>query len=130
MPLTILLIIKFKINGIIISNSSDRNRDKLLDLKKDEQGGLSGKPIQELSTLMVKKFHKELKKKISIIGVGGVDSGKSMFEKIAAGADAIQLYTGMIFEGPGIVRDIKKDLIAILKKEKIKNLREAVGINS
>ena len=124
------LIIKFKINGIIISNSSDRNRDKLLDLKKDEQGGLSGKPIQELSTLMVKKFHKELKKKISIIGVGGVDSGKSMFEKIAAGADAIQLYTGMIFEGPGIVRDIKKDLIAILKKEKIKNLREAVGINS
>ena len=53
-----------------------------------------------------------------------------MFEKIAAGADAVQLYTGMIFEGPGIVRNIKKDLIAILKKEKIKNLREAVGINT
>ena len=124
------LIIKFKIDGIIISNSSDKNRDKLLDSKKNEEGGLSGKPIQELSTLMVKKFHKELKKKISIIGVGGVDSGKSMFEKIAAGADAVQLYTGMIFEGPGIVRNIKKDLIAILKKEKIKNLREAVGINT
>ena len=59
-----------------------------------------------------------------------MDSGKSMFEKIAAGADAVQLYTGMIFEGPSIVRNIKKDLIAILKKEKIKNLREAVGINT
>ena len=62
--------------------------------------------------------------------MGGVDSGKSAFEKIAAGANAVQLYTGMIYKGPGIVKEIKKDLIEILKKEKIKNISEAVGSRS
>ena len=70
------------------------------------------------------------KRKIKIIGVGGVDSGQSAYEKITAGADAVQLYTGMVYKGPGIVKEIKKDLISILKKEKIKNISEAVGINA
>mgnify|MGYP005722786417 FL=1 len=61
---------------------------------------------------------------------GGVDSGESAFEKITAGADAVQLYTGMVYKGPGIVKEIKKDLISILKKENLKNISEAVGINA
>ena len=69
-------------------------------------------------------------KKIKIIGVGGIDSGSSAFEKIAAGADLIQLYTGMVYKGPGVVKEIKKELISILKNKKIKNIREAVGINA
>ena len=59
-----------------------------------------------------------------------MDSGKSAFEKITAGADAIQLYTGMVYKGPGVVKEIKKELISILKKENIKNISEAVGINA
>ena len=59
-----------------------------------------------------------------------MDSGKSAFEKIIAGADAIQLYTGMVYKGPGIVKEIKKELISILKKENLKNISEAVGINA
>ena len=82
------------------------------------------------STNLIKKFYKETKGKIKIIGVGGVDSGESAFEKITAGADAVQLYTGMVYKGPGIVKEIKKDLISILKKENIKNVSEAVGINA
>ena len=62
--------------------------------------------------------------------MGGVDSGKSAFEKISAGADAIQLYTGMVYKGPGIVKQIKRELISILKKENFKNIREAVGIKA
>jgi len=62
--------------------------------------------------------------------VGGVDSGESAFEKITAGADAIQLYTGMVYKGPGIVKDIKKELISILKKENLKDISEAIGINA
>ena len=57
----------------------------------------------------IKKFYKETKGEIQIIGVGGVDSGQSAFEKITAGADAVQLYTGMVYKGPGIVREIKKE---------------------
>ena len=63
---------------------------------------------------MIKRFYKETKGKIKIIGVGGVDSGQSAYEKITAGADAVQLYTGMVYKGPGIVKEIKKDLISIL----------------
>ena len=59
-----------------------------------------------------------------------MDSGESAFEKITAGADAVQLYTGMVYKGPGIVKEIKKDLISILKKEKLNNVSEAVGINA
>ncbi len=79
---------------------------------------------------MIKKFYNKLKGRVFIIGVGGVDSGLSAFEKITAGANAVQLYTGMIYKGPGIVKEIKKDLIQILKKEKIKSITEAIGINS
>ena len=56
------------------------------------------------------------KGKIVIIGVGGVDTGQSAFEKISAGARAVQLYTGMVYKGPGVVKDMKKELISILKK--------------
>ena len=79
---------------------------------------------------MIKKFYKDTKRKVQIIGVGGVDSGLAAFEKISAGANAIQLYTGMVYKGPGIVKEMKKELISILKKEKLKNIAEAVGINT
>ena len=62
--------------------------------------------------------------------MGGVDSGKAAFEKLSVGANAVQLYTGMVFKGPGIVKDIKKDLISILKKENLKKIDEVIGINA
>ena len=121
---------KYKISGIIVSNTSDSNRENLSDVQKSEKGGLSGQPLKDLSTSLIKKFYKNTKGKIKIIGVGGVDSGLTAFEKISAGADAIQLYTGMVYKGPGIVKDMKKELISILKKENLKNISEAVGINA
>ena len=124
------IIKKYKINGVIISNTTDKNREKLLDGKKNESGGLSGKPIKNISTNLIKKFYKELNRKINIIGVGGVDSGESAFDKITAGADVVQLYTGMVYRGPGVVKEIKKELISILKNNKIKNISDAVGINA
>ena len=121
------LIIKFKIDGIIVSNTTDRNRENLIDKQKIETGGLSGQPIRELSTNLIKKFYKETKGQIKIIGVGGVDSGKSAFEKISAGADAVQLYTGMVYKGPGIAKKISEDLNDLLKKEGVTNISEIVG---
>ena len=124
------LIIKFNIEGIIISNTSDKNRDNLEDIKKLEIGGLSGKPLIDISTNLIKKFYNELKGKTKIIGVGGVDSGTSAYDKIAAGANLVQLYTGMVYKGPNIVKEIKEELIKKLMKEKIKNIDEIVGINA
>ena len=124
------LIFKYKINGVILSNTTDKNRENLADKDKNEKGGLSGLPIRDLSTQLIRKFYKETNGKIPIIGVGGIDSGEAAFEKISAGATAVQLYTGMVYKGPGIVKDIKKDLIQILKKQNIKSISEAIGINS
>ena len=121
------IIINQKISGVILTNTSNINRSSLKSSNKNQVGGLSGKPIRELSTRLIKKFYKELKGKAYIIGVGGVDSGKSAFEKITAGANAVQLYTGMIYKGPGIVKAIKKELIEILETEGIKNIKDAVG---
>jgi len=124
------MVLKFKIDGLILTNTTNRNRTDLFDTNKNEPGGLSGLPLQKLSLKFIKNFYKSTKGKIPIIGVGGIDNGQSVFDKISAGATVIQLYTGMVYKGPGVVKDIKKELIKILKKEKIKNIQQAVGINS
>ena len=123
------LVLQNNIDGLILTNTTNENRENLLDNKKNERGGLSGKPIRNLSTEIIKKFYKHLKWKIPIIGVGGVDSGKSAFEKLAAGASAIQLYTGMIYKGPSIVKQIKKELIDIMKIKGFNNIKEIQGSN-
>ena len=116
-----------EIEIIIVSNSSDKNRDKLNNINKLEKGGLSGKPLYEISNNVISKFYKLLGNKIKIIGVGGVDSGETAFEKIIRGASLVQLYTGMVYKGPGIASSISSELIDILKNKGFKNISEAVG---
>jgi len=115
------------IEAIIISNTSDSTRDKLSNIQRHQKGGVSGKPIREKSIKLIGKFYKILKGKIKIIGVGGVDSGRSAYEKFLAGADYIQLYTGMVFRGPNIVNMIKKELKELLLKDGVKNYTEIIG---
>ena len=121
------LVLDYKIDGVILTNTTDSNRQNLISKKKEEVGGLSGKPLRNLSTKLIKKFYRSLKNKVPIIGVGGVDSGKTAFEKISAGASALQLYTSMVYEGPMVVKKIKIELIKILKEQGFKNLKDAIG---
>ena len=121
--------IKNDISGIILTNTTNSNKDKLISDFKKEEGGLSGEPLQQMSTNMIKKFYKQLNGKIPIIGVGGVNSGKSAYEKIIAGASLLQLYTGLVYKGPSIVKNIKKELIQILKVEGLNNIKDAIGKN-
>jgi len=119
--------IKHNISAIILTNTTNGNRSNLKSKFKDEEGGLSGKPLYQLSNNMIKNFYKELKNKIPIIGVGGINSGKSAYDKIVAGASLLQLYTGFVYRGPSTAKEIKKELIEILKAEGMKNIEEAVG---
>ena len=118
---------KNDISAIILTNTTNSNRDYLVSEAKKEEGGLSGEPMQQISTNIIKKFYKQLNGKIPIIGVGGVNSGKSAYEKIIAGASLLQLYTGFIYRGPSTAKDIKKELIQILKAEGLNNIKEAIG---
>ena len=119
--------IKHNISAIILTNTTNSNRDNLKNESKKEEGGLSGEPLQEISTNIIKNFYKQLRGKIPIIGVGGVNSGKSAYEKIIAGASLLQLYTGFVYRGPSAAKDIKKELIQILKAEGISNIKDAIG---
>ena len=124
------VLLNYNIPAIIISNTTENNRDSLVNSNKYQKGGLSGKPLEEKSNLLIKKFYKIFQGKIKIIGVGGVDSGKSVYEKLLCGANLIQLYTGMVYEGPNIVNKIIEELNGILKKEGINDLSTIIGSKS
>jgi dihydroorotate dehydrogenase len=121
------VLLDYKVSAVIISNTTARNREKLNNILKHQKGGLSGKPLEEEANKLISKFYKLLKNRIEIIGVGGVDSGESAHRKFLAGASHVQLYTGMVFQGPNIVGKIKKELKEILIADGIKNFREIIG---
>ena len=121
------ILLENEIKAIIISNTSESSRNLLSDIQRHQKGGLSGKPIETKSNILINKFYKLLKGKIKIIGVGGVDSGQAAYNKFLAGADFIQLYTGMVFKGPNIAGIIKKDLKDLLLRDGVKNFNEIVG---
>ena len=121
------ILLNYEIKAIIISNTTDSNREKLVNISKSEKGGLSGKPLEIKSNQLINKFYNLLKEKIQIIGVGGVDSGKSAYDKFLAGASYIQLYTGMVYQGPNIVTKIKKELKELLINKGAKTFKEIIG---
>ena len=121
------ILLENEIKMIIISNTSESSRNDLKNIQKHQKGGLSGKPIEIKSNILINKFYKLLNGKIKIIGVGGVDSGQAAYDKFLAGADFIQLYTGMVFKGPNIAGIIKKDLKDLLLRDGVKNYTEIVG---
>ena len=108
------LVAETKIDGVIASNTSvTRNNLKASDqlLKEIGNGGLSGQPIKELSTRVIRYLAQNSNKAFPIIGVGGIHSAKDALDKIEAGADLVQIYTGFIYEGPGLIKKINKALL-------------------
>ena len=117
------------VNGLIVSNATNY-RPGLLHSPQNliqESGGLSGTPLKELSTRAIRQLYAWTGGTVPIIGVGGIESGDDAYEKITAGASAVQLFTAMAFFGPPIVRKVKRDLAEILIKNGFKSVQEAVG---
>ncbi|XP_064292176.1 dihydroorotate dehydrogenase (quinone), mitochondrial isoform X2 [Plodia interpunctella] len=116
-----------KVDGLIISNTTI-DRSSLVNKEfSNEIGGLSGKPLTNKSTEMIKQVYTMTKGKIPIIGVGGVFTGQDAYEKILAGANAVQIYTSFIYEGPPIITRIKSDLAELLQRDGYKCVNEAIG---
>lgn len=101
-------LLKNKVDALIATNTT-LSRDAVASLKHgDEMGGLSGNPVKDLSTKAIKIFHKHLKQEIPIIGVGGISSAEDAQEKLNAGATLVQVYTGLIYEGPNLIKRCQK----------------------
>ena len=101
-----------KIDGVIATNTT-LDRNGLISKNKNQNGGLSGKPLCDRSTEVIKFLSEKSNKKFTIIGVGGIHSAEDAIKKINAGADLIQLYTGFIYEGPSLVKEINKAIAKI-----------------
>ena len=99
-----------KIDGVIASNTT-LSREKLISSNRSEMGGLSGKPIAERSTEVIRFLHEKSNNAFPIIGVGGIHSPEDAINKLNAGASLIQLYTGFVYEGPGLIKKINKAIL-------------------
>lgn len=118
-------VLSSKIDGLIISNTTI-SRDSI-STDTLEKGGLSGKPIFDISTKQLRMAYKYTNGKIPLIGVGGVDSAEKAYEKIKNGASLIQLYTGLVYNGPNLIKDINEDLSSLIERDGYSNISEAVG---
>ncbi len=122
------LTLAYALDALIISNTTIARPESLRSVQKYEAGGLSGKPLFEPSTQVLKLFAQALGKRLPLIGVGGIDSGRAALAKIKAGASAVQLYSAMVFEGPGLAPRIARDLDALLAAEGFATIADAVGV--
>lgn len=129
------LILDENIDGIIATNTSlDRLGFEQRKIKQtglllsEENGGLSGKPLQRKANQIISHIH-NIDNNINLIGVGGIDSPKSAWERICSGASLVQIYTGWIYKGPQLVPNILNGIIKQINIHQLSNVREAIGSN-
>lgn len=113
------------LDGVIATNTTTERPESLRNPNRTEEGGLSGTPLEARATQMV-KFVAE-RTDIPVVGVGGVSSAEGAYRKIRAGASLVQLYTGLIYYGPAIARDINRGLLDLLERDGFESVEDAVG---
>ena len=119
-----------RIAGIVATNTTitrPKTEDANLARIYAEAGGLSGRPLAKRSTVVIRHLHRQTRGALPIIGVGGIFNAEDAWEKIQAGASLVQIYTGLVYEGPGVVREIVAGLAARLRAAGLTELRQAVG---
>ncbi len=122
-----------KISGIIATNTTTSRDGLKTDLARVSEigaGGLSGDPLRHQSNVVIRHLYRSLRKEIPIIGVGGIRSAEDAYEKMCAGATLVQVYTGLIYQGPGLVHTINKGLLRCLDRDGIESIENAVGIRA
>ena len=117
----------FEVAGIVATNASAFMRDSLKSPLGREPGGLSGRPITSMVTNFVSHIYKNTGGRLPIIGVGGIFNARDAYDKITAGASAVQIYTGFVYEGPAAVKRINQGLIKLLERDGFRSVGEAVG---
>lgn len=123
------VILDLNVNGVILTNTTI-DKKVLGNYPVVEDGGISGVPLRVRSTEVIRLAYKKLQGRIPIIGVGGIDSGQAALEKIQAGANLFQIYTGYIYKGPFLPASILEYLDRFMKKQGIANISELVGTES
>ncbi len=116
-----------ELDGIVATNTT-LQRDAV-GVRSELPGGLSGEPLNPLARAMIARLYEHLRGRITLVGVGGVASAEDAYGQIRAGANLVELYTGLIYQGPGLVRAIKRGLMRLLARDGFRSISEAVGSN-
>jgi dihydroorotate dehydrogenase len=122
-----------QVAGIIATNTTitrPQTNDPALQQIYSETGGLSGRPLGARSTEVIRHLYRQTRGKLPIIGVGGIFDAADAWEKISAGASLLQIYTGLVYEGPGVVRAVVAGLLDRLEQHGLKDLSQAVGVEA
>lgn len=117
------------VDGMIVGNTTVSRPPGLLGPHRDEAGGLSGRPLFALSTRVLSEMYRLTEGRLPLVGCGGVASGEDAYAKIRAGASLVQLYTALVYEGPGLVRRVKLGLAGCLRADGFTRVADAVGAN-
>ena len=124
------LALNHKIDGLIVSNTTISRENSLKSKHKNESGGLSGKPLFDLSTQALSDIYRLTKGQIPIVGVGGISTPEKAYAKIKSGASLVQIYSSLIFHGFSLVNEINQGLEKLLEKDGFNNIKEAIGADS
>ncbi len=124
------MVLQFGVDGIIVSNTTVSRPVSLMSNYAAQTGGLSGKPLFSLSTEMLRNFYTLTGGKLPLIGVGGIASAHDAYMKIRAGASLVQLYTALVYQGFGVVREIQVGLAELLKRDGLTHVGQAVGVDA
>lgn len=117
------------IDGMIATNTTIA-RPSLQHPNQQETGGLSGRPLTKRSTEVVRELYKIVGTRVPIIGCGGIFSGQDAYEKIRAGATMLEIYTSLIYKGPGVVSQINRELLTLLKRDGFSHISQAIGVDA
>lgn len=118
---------EFGLDGVVATNTSTDRPASLRSPNRVEGGGLSGKPIESQATEMVQYVSERVD--VPVVGVGGVSSAEDAYRKIRAGARVVQLYTGLVYEGPSLAREINRGLLELLDRDGFDSIEDAVGVD-
>jgi dihydroorotate dehydrogenase len=120
-----------RVDGMIVGNTTVSRPPRLRDAEKaKEQGGLSGRPLFSLSNRILAETYVRVEGVFPLIGAGGIDSGAGALAKIRAGASLVQLYSGLVFRGLGLIADIKSTLLATLERDRKSSLADYIGADA
>ena len=115
------------LDGLIVSNTTISRPSDLVSVNRKEAGGLSGRPLRPLALAALADFHKLTHGRVPLIGVGGIESGLDAYQRIRAGASLVQVYSALIYQGPGLIPRLLDELEALLDRDGFATLAEAVG---
>ncbi|GAA0221779.1 quinone-dependent dihydroorotate dehydrogenase [Haladaptatus pallidirubidus] len=119
------LVNELGLNGVIATNTTTERPDNLRSQYRDEEGGLSGRPIQSRATEMIRFTAEHVD--VPVVGVGGIFTAEDAYRKIRAGAHVVQLYTGLVYRGPAIAREINEGLLELLDRDGFDTIEDAIG---